>query len=105
MSAECWPFENVGIIMIEISFSGHFLTNFSTFTWSRSCAVGVSQTAHVSLSRAFSANTQCTWEPGNVPGIFSASVVTQAAQARCINYHEFRYRFAYYELFKDFVGI
>ena len=48
--------------------------------------------------------------PGNVPENawerpweFSTSV--QAAQARCINYREFRYRFAYYELFKDFVGI
>ena len=27
----------------------------------------------------------------------------QAAQARCINYHEFLYCFAYYERFKDFV--
>ena len=26
----------------------------------------------------------------------------QAAQARCINYRKFRYRFAYYERFKDF---
>ena len=30
-------------------------------------------------------------------------VLPQAAQARCINYREFRYCFAYYERFEEFV--
>ena len=55
------------------------------------------------LPRRFAPSlTKRTAASGNEIGEYG-EFVTQASQARCINYGEFRYCFAYYERFTDFV--